>query len=404
MLRDDGGFDYKKSIVDTIITIIDENSDAKEAGLSHLCEFIEDCEHPVLATRILHLLGREARKTASPSRYIHFIYNRVNLEATQVHAAAVSALAKFGAQCPDLRPSILLLLKRCLLDRNDEVRDRATYFLSILETDNPHLIANYILNGLQVSVLGLERVLEQYVTNGEYDKPFDLKVVSISALPLSVTEVKKPSLSVETISDKRRKKSISGRDLCRTISSYSGVCQLGPLFKSSQPIALTDEVTEYSVLCVKHIFRNISSCSSINVYVELEQAPDTEGWTVLHTIPLEKLPFGIQSTTFILLKIPSAPDVVTATFSASLKFKVRDIDPATGELEGDESYNDVFVLEEIEIIFADYVQPAKRSNFAVSWEQIDDENENEDTYSLSTVHTLCGKRKLIKCVGLWPCE
>lgn len=32
MLRDDGGFDYKKSIVDTIIAIIDENSDAKEAG------------------------------------------------------------------------------------------------------------------------------------------------------------------------------------------------------------------------------------------------------------------------------------------------------------------------------------------------------------------------------------
>lgn len=29
---------------------------------------------------------------------------------------------------------------------------------------------------------------------------------------------------------------------------------LGPLFKSSQPVALTDEVTEYTVSCVKHIF------------------------------------------------------------------------------------------------------------------------------------------------------
>lgn len=54
-------------------------------GLSHLCEFIEDCEHPVLATRILHLLGREAPTTANPSRYIRFIYNRVILEATQVY-------------------------------------------------------------------------------------------------------------------------------------------------------------------------------------------------------------------------------------------------------------------------------------------------------------------------------
>ena len=39
----------------------------------------------------------------------------------QVRAAAVSALAKFGAQCPTLRPSIEVLLKRCLLDSDDEV-------------------------------------------------------------------------------------------------------------------------------------------------------------------------------------------------------------------------------------------------------------------------------------------
>lgn len=32
MLRDDGGYDYKKSIVDTVIFIIEGNPDAKEAG------------------------------------------------------------------------------------------------------------------------------------------------------------------------------------------------------------------------------------------------------------------------------------------------------------------------------------------------------------------------------------
>ncbi|CAG9530937.1 unnamed protein product [Cercopithifilaria johnstoni] len=416
MLRDDGGFDYKKSIVDTIIAIIDENSDAKEAGLSHLCEFIEDCEHPVLATRILHLLGREAPATASPSRYIRFIYNRVILEATQVRAAAVSALAKFGAQCSDLRPSIQVLLKRCLLDMDDEVRDRATYFLSILETENPHLIANYILNGLQVSVLGLERALEQYVANGEYDKPFDLKVVPISALPLSITEIRKPSLSIETISDKKKEKKTSRQEIyAEQLAAIPEFASLGPLFKSSQPTALTDEVTEYSVLCVKHIFpqhivlqfdcnNTLNDQFLENVYIELEQAPDTEGWTILRTIPLEKLPFGVQSTTYVLLKIPSAPCAVTATFSASLKFKVRDVDPATGEFEG-ETYDDVFVLEEVEITVADHVQSTKRSNFAVNWEQIGDENENEDTYALSTVHTLQDAvRELIKCIGLGPCE
>lgn len=147
-------------------------------------------------------------------------------------------------------------------------------------------------------------------------------------------------------------------------------------------------MTEYSVLCVKHIFpqhvvlqvkfnntcliyellfgkyiflsvnfvllptdefqfdcnNTLNDQLLENVYVELEQAPDTEGWTILHTIPLEKLPFGVRSTTYLLLKMPSKPGVVMATFSSVLKFKVRDVDPTTGELEGDESYNDVFVV------------------------------------------------------------
>lgn len=70
MLREEGGFDYKASIADTIITIIEDNPDAKETGLAHLCEFIEDCEHTSLAVRILHLLGKEGPRTKQPSRYI----------------------------------------------------------------------------------------------------------------------------------------------------------------------------------------------------------------------------------------------------------------------------------------------------------------------------------------------
>ena len=55
-------------------------------GLSHLCEFIEDCEHIELATRILHLLGREGPRTQKPYKYIRFIYNRVLLETPTVRA------------------------------------------------------------------------------------------------------------------------------------------------------------------------------------------------------------------------------------------------------------------------------------------------------------------------------
>ena len=39
-------------------------------------------------------------------RYIRFIYNRVILENAPVRAAAVAAMAQFGATCPDLLPNV----------------------------------------------------------------------------------------------------------------------------------------------------------------------------------------------------------------------------------------------------------------------------------------------------------
>jgi coatomer protein complex subunit gamma len=54
-----------------------------------LCEFIEDCEHTSLATRILHLLGREGPRTTTPAKYIRYIYNRVILENAPVRAGNI---------------------------------------------------------------------------------------------------------------------------------------------------------------------------------------------------------------------------------------------------------------------------------------------------------------------------
>ena len=59
-------------------------------ALHHLSEFIEDCEHGVLATKILHLLGREGPKTKSPSKFIRYIYNRIILENPTVSNKTVT--------------------------------------------------------------------------------------------------------------------------------------------------------------------------------------------------------------------------------------------------------------------------------------------------------------------------
>lgn len=177
MLRDEGGLEYKAAIADTIIAVMEGNSEAKEAGLAHLCEFIEDCEHTSLAVRILHLLGQEGPSSKQPSRHIRFIYNRVILESASVRAAAVTALARFAAACPDLLPNVLVLLSRCQLDSDDEVRDRAAYYCTILQQQNDPNIGT-LIHPPQLSTPSLERALLNYVKSN-MDTPFDISQVKI---------------------------------------------------------------------------------------------------------------------------------------------------------------------------------------------------------------------------------
>jgi coatomer protein complex subunit gamma len=75
----------------------------------------------------------------------------VILENAAVRAAAVSALANFGASCPDLLPNVTVLLARCQFDSDDEVRDRATYYSAILDRNDPILYNQYIIESLQVN-------------------------------------------------------------------------------------------------------------------------------------------------------------------------------------------------------------------------------------------------------------
>jgi coatomer protein complex subunit gamma len=58
-----------------------------------LAEHIEDCEHAHIQTKIINFLAEEGPLAKTPSTYIRFIYNRVNLEKAVIRAAAVSALA-----------------------------------------------------------------------------------------------------------------------------------------------------------------------------------------------------------------------------------------------------------------------------------------------------------------------
>ncbi|XP_002012989.2 coatomer subunit gamma [Drosophila persimilis] len=407
MLREEGGLEYKTSIVDTIITIIEENADAKESGLSHLCEFIEDCEHVSLAVRILHLMGKEGPFAATPSKYIRFIYNRVILESPIVRAAAVTALSQFGASCPALLTNILVLLGRCQMDPDDEVRDRATYYLTILNTERADLYKNYIIERENCSLALLEKALVDHL-NGDLEKRFDISVVPKAAAVVRA-EISNDVMLVT--SAPRPPKITREEESASRLAQLPGIQVLGPVHRSTAPIQLTESETEYTVQCIKHIFgqhvvfqfdclNTLSDQFLENVRVELTLP---EGFTTRAVVPCPKLPYNELQTTYVIVEFPPDAGSSIATFGATLRFVVKDCDPNTGEPDSEEGYDDEYMLEDMEITVADQIQKSKKNNFQVAWDAADSEEwlQAEDTFVLSAVTTLQDAvNTIMKILGL----
>uniref|UniRef100_A0A8D3D2J8 Coatomer subunit gamma n=1 Tax=Scophthalmus maximus TaxID=52904 RepID=A0A8D3D2J8_SCOMX len=379
MLRDDGGFDYKRAIVDCIISIIEENPESKETGLAHLCEFT-----------------RTASTQCWPPR------------SSQNFKSAVSALAKFGAQNDDLLPSVLVLMQRCMMDSDDEVRDRATFYMNVLQQKQKALNAAYIFNGLSVSIPGLEKSLHQY-TLEPLEKPFDMKTVPLATTPISeqktgtTTQLKLPERLAPSRQD-------IYQEQLAAVPEFHG---LGPLFKSSEPVQLTEAETEYVVRCIKHTFARhmvfqFDCTNTLNdqlLQKVLVQMEPSESYEVIHYIPAATLPYSQPGSSYTLVRLPDDdPTAVSCTFSCTMKYLVKDCDPNTGEPD-DDGYDDEYVLEDLEVTVADHIQKVLKPNFAAAWEEVGDEFEKEETFALASVRTLDeAVGNIISFLGMQPCE
>ncbi|VAH16461.1 unnamed protein product [Triticum turgidum subsp. durum] len=393
ILREEGGFDYKKAIVDSIIILIRDIPDAKESGLFHLCEFIEDCEFTYLSTQILHFLGNEGPKTSDPSKYIRYIYNRVILENATVRASAVSTLAKFGALVDALKPRIFVLLRRCLFDGDDEVRDRATLYIKLLdgeatvgETEKD--VTDFLFGSLDVPLANLEASLRNYVCiTGKK-----------STGPASAVNGPVPTIDA------------SYEKLLSSIPEFAG---FGKLFKSSTPFELTEAETEYSVNVVKHIYdghvvlqyncTNTIPEQLLEEVVVFVDASEAEEFSEVASKPLRSLPYDSPGQTFVAFEKPEGV-LATGKFSNILKFIVKEVDSSTGEAE-DDGVEDEYQLEDFEIISADYMLKVGVSNFRNAWESMDPESERVDEYGLGVRESLAeAVSAVISILGMQPCE
>jgi len=294
ILRDEGGYDFKRAVVESMFDLIKYVPEAKEDALTHLCEFIEDCEFSKLAVRILHLLGTEGPKSTKPSRYIRSIYNRVVLENAVVRAAAVTALSKFGTgqQDGELRQSVRVLLERCLDDVDDEVRDRAALSLRLMSEDEETAI-RFLRNDSMFSLPTLEYQLASYVSSDSKDtfsQPFDLSKIPIVSkeqadaedrtkkLTSSTPTLKAPSTGPKPASrggaEAVTTAAAAAQQYAQQLQAVPELAAYGGVLKSSAEIELTESETEYVVTAIKHIFHehfviqfNVKVCENTRLHL-----------------------------------------------------------------------------------------------------------------------------------------
>ncbi|KAI0049285.1 coatomer subunit gamma [Auriscalpium vulgare] len=408
VLRDEGGYDFKRAVVEAIFDMIKFIGDSKEQALSHLCEFIEDCEFTKLSVRILHLLGLEGPKALHPAKYIRFIYNRVVLENATVRAAAVSSLAKFGViDDVKLQKSISVLLNRCLDDVDDEVRDRAALYLRVIR--EPPLAVTYVKDDSTYSLAALEAKLVAYVNNPEASaQPFDTSSIPKVSRQQAAQEVTRPS-SLDTIGAPLAQKSSPTPpppSAEETRSSYASqiaevpeLASYGPVLNSSaKPTQLTESETEYQVSCVKHIFRehvvfqfNISNTLPDTVLEQVSvimQPSADSGLTEDFIIPIPTLSPATSPGIVYVSFTRDAPEVYAmASFQCLLKFISKEVDPGTGEPE-EEGYEDEYQLEEVELSAGgDYIVPSY-ANFSADWDRMRGASAATETFALSAMESI----------------
>ncbi|GJD06972.1 Coatomer subunit gamma [Galdieria sulphuraria] len=425
-LREEGGFDFKRAVVDAYFSLLNEIPQSKEICLTHLCEFIEDCEHPFLSARILHLLGQEGPKMSQPGKYIRYIYNRIILENAAVRAAAVSSLARFLDEnsTSKTRKAIVVLLKQCLHDSDDEVRDRASYFLhqcqritdeenSLIKIDegeepvsSPTTIKEF--PHLPYSLPELEGNLVDYLKREDFNEEFNVVNVpkaekgfeAAEQIPMTSVPVKAEEANMNTdnwgnvsLAPSQVKEMPSWRDSNSRLSEIEELASLGIPLKTSSSVELTEPETEYNVTYVKHTYRQCIVLEFIivstledqileNVHI-ITDLSSIEGLQLVKNIPVSLLKYGSPQHAFVVLQrlegfypIGDAP--------CEVRYVVKEMIPSTGEVD-ERGFDEEYKLEDLSFGISDYMVPLQQSNarFKDIWDKFGSQNEVRETFALS---------------------
>lgn len=431
-LREDGSVDFKTDLVEALMLIIGQVPAAREVGLTHLCEFIEDCEYPNLCVRILGFLGEEVPKTGMPSKFIRFIYNRLILENALVRAASVDTLTKIAMKCDSLKRDVVNLLQYGQADNDDEVRDRISLYSTVLEQcldeSKPDAKAGcqalmsvempFSIDALYDGLLDHLNSEMKHLPFSIEDLPTEESYQATAKAQAALTEKKKPAVpgmaapktaaeEAKAVAEAKEAKAAANAELMKLLSEIGD--DFGPLQHSCKPKHLTETEAEYTVQVIKHMFKGhvvlemyvsntLQGTSLENVEVKLTGLEPN--WTQIGDSMIGKLDHGQQGSAYVVLKSNSAEEEIsTGSLGASLHYLMKEEDDPLG-------FEDDYPVENISISVGDYMSPKglAQGQFKSVWEEFSKAAEATEKLSLNFKSLDTAVDAIVASLNMEPCD
>ena len=403
-----------------------------------LCECIEDCEYPQIIVRILHILADFGPTAVAPSRFIRFIFNRVILEGAAVRAAAVQALGVFAGRVEAVRESVVELLRGCLVDESDEVRDRAVVALEALQAD-PRQRDALLFRGVAMTPGQLRLSLQTYKLRPA-EGPLDYSHLPAVAEPVraigsssgvAVSASAGMGMGMDEEGDLDSGVSVGvgagsgtsalsaqaqAQAMASELYQIPAFADYGAIIRSGTPTMLTEEETEYVVSVVRHVFAShvvlqflvkntIEGQVMTDVLMQLSiEEGDASEWEPVAQLAAPVIAYGEQKACYVALAFAEGC-IPEATFKATLHFEAKDVEEdEMDQLDDIEGYHEEYPVEVFTVQMADYIARPVLADFRGMWNDLGSEGEAVEKVTLPFEDLPTAVKGIVDVLGLYAFE
>ncbi|KAJ2710713.1 coatomer subunit gamma [Coemansia spiralis] len=191
-----------------------------------------------------------------------------------------------------------------------------------------------------------------------------------------------------------------------------------PLVSSCAAADLTEAETEYVVRSIKHVYAShvvfqfdVTNTipEQVMEQVEVVMEPEDDGAAALQpvvVVPIPELRCNEPGSAYVAFERPDAAEFPAARFGCTLKFVVKELDPATEEaMEGDDGFEDEYSLEAADLGAGDYMLATYIPDSHALWEALGADSEAVEVFALAAFDSIeACMASVAALLGMCPLE